>query len=273
MIERYIPLKAGRVGLVKPKQATRDVAIILESFNDDVHIDKQNKIVRKQKHNFQYLVGPIRQLGRGLQLTRACNIVLMEPDHKYDHELQAFARINRIGQKNHIAFSYRLLDADSKIEQDIVVRQMENNETPGPLVKDARRMRLYEDEKGIVDDEYLYDLVRGDYQQEQSQDQQPDAKARSDSDALLPGDAFLLPNVATRDLSSKVDEAAKRTTLPISPSDANYTLPATSYKMPPDEGFVHGIQAEDEEVFSTKSVSQERAVGGTSFLYDDEDME
>jgi len=273
MIERYVPHKAGRVGLVKPKQPTRDVAIILESFNDDVHANKQNKIVRKQKQNFQYLVGPVRQLGRGLQLTRACNVILMEPDHKYDHELQAFARVNRIGQKNPITFSYRLLDSGSNIEQDIIVRQMEKNETPGPLVKDARRRIPKHDEAGVIDDNYLYGLVQRDVIENQSQEQLQEELARRDSSAL-PDDDYFLPGISLNSPMSKHTETTRETTLPSDPLYGEEILPAKYYEAPPTRGFVRGIHSGDEGVFCAASiVSLEAKVETQASPNDDESQE
>lgn len=69
-------------------------------------------------------------MGKGLGLTRAHNVVLMEPD-SFSIEVQAYGRVDRIGQKNPFSYSYRLIDAGSEIEKKIIKRQVNRNETYG----------------------------------------------------------------------------------------------------------------------------------------------
>ena len=83
------------------------------------------------KRDVQILIGTTRLLGVGLQLTRACNIVLMEPDHHFVRELQGYARVHRIGQRNPLSYSYRLIDDSSEIENRILKRQADRKEIPG----------------------------------------------------------------------------------------------------------------------------------------------
>jgi SNF2 family DNA or RNA helicase len=83
------------------------------------------------KKDIKVLIGTTRLLGVGLQLTRACNIVLMEPDHHFARELQGYARVHRIGQRNPFSYSFRLIDEASEIEQRILKRQVDRKESPG----------------------------------------------------------------------------------------------------------------------------------------------
>lgn len=106
----------------------------IEAFTD------KNKA---SKRNVQILIGTTRLLGVGLQLTRACNIVLMEPDHHYVRELQGYARVHRIGQRNPFSFSYRLIDESSEIEARILKRQADRKEIPGKRITEEEVMRLH----------------------------------------------------------------------------------------------------------------------------------
>lgn len=106
---------------------------IINSFNFAASKDNpKNKGTSKQ--DIQVLIGTTRLLGVGLQLTRACNIVLMEPDHHFVRELQGYARVHRIGQRNPISYSYRLIEESSEIEQRVLKRQADRKETTGKRV-------------------------------------------------------------------------------------------------------------------------------------------
>ena len=100
---------------------------IINAFTDAV--DAKGK--RKAKRDVRFLIGTSRLLGVGLQLTRACHVVLMEPDNEFTRELQAYARVHRIGQKNPLSRSFRLIDSGSEIEQDILKRQKDRQEFAG----------------------------------------------------------------------------------------------------------------------------------------------
>jgi hypothetical protein len=104
---------------------SRERTAVLDAFTDA--IDKDSGL-RKQKNNFQILVGTTRLIGTGLQLTRAANLVLMEPEYEFYRELQAVARIHRIGQINQRSYSFRLINEGSRIENKIVKRQEERGE-------------------------------------------------------------------------------------------------------------------------------------------------
>jgi hypothetical protein len=106
----------------------RERSEVLDAFTDAIDKDTGS---RKQKNNFQILIGTTRLIGAGLQLTRAANLVLMEPDHEFYRELQAVARIHRIGQKNPRSYSFRLINEGSEFETRILKRQEERGEIHG----------------------------------------------------------------------------------------------------------------------------------------------
>jgi hypothetical protein len=146
MIERYIPGKKGRVGLMHADMTTGARTAMVEAFTDDTTNDKHGNLIRKQTQDFQFLIGTTPLLSKGLQLTRACNVVLMEPDHEFFRELQGYARVNRIGQRNPCSYTYRLIDNGSTVEHSILSRQAKRNEFPGKVLKDDL------EEMGPVDD-------------------------------------------------------------------------------------------------------------------------
>lgn len=61
----------------------------------------------------------------------------MEPDYDFGRELQAYARVNRIGQKNSQTRSFRLVNAHNGVEGRIVARQVERGEDMGRRVLGA----------------------------------------------------------------------------------------------------------------------------------------
>ena len=105
-------------------------AEIINAFTDAV--DANGK--RKSKRDIRFLIGTSRLLGVGLQLTRACHVVLMEPD-EFVREMQAYARVHRIGQKNLMSHSYRLIDSGSEVEEAILKRQKDRKEWAGRVVR------------------------------------------------------------------------------------------------------------------------------------------
>jgi SNF2 family DNA or RNA helicase len=108
----------------------REKTEILNAFTEA--LDDKGK--RKSKKDIRYLIGTTRLMGVGLQLTRACNLVLMEPDNEFVREMQGYARVHRIGQKNPLSRSFRLINAESEVEQKILKRQEDRREFPGRLV-------------------------------------------------------------------------------------------------------------------------------------------
>lgn len=154
MIEHYLPCRKGRVGLVYAEMSTTARTAMLEAFTDAMTENKQGDAIRKRKENIQLLIGTTPILSKGLQLTRACNVVLMEPDQEFYRELQGYARVNRIGQKNPWTFSYRLIDDGSAVEESILQRQKERGEFPGRVLKpgDVERMGPRDDWASIEDE-------------------------------------------------------------------------------------------------------------------------
>ena len=116
----------------------REKNSILDAFTDA--LDHRGK--RKSKENIQIIIGTTRFLGAGLQLTRACSLVLMEPDNEFWRERQGYARIHRIGQRNPLSRSYRLIAKHSEIEQSIVKRQQDRRESPGRPIEKEEIMLL-----------------------------------------------------------------------------------------------------------------------------------
>ena len=62
-------------------------------------------------------------LNTGLTLTKACRIILVEPDWLVSTELQVRKRVNRIRQRNLKTILYRLLAPDSVIKRGILKRK------------------------------------------------------------------------------------------------------------------------------------------------------
>jgi hypothetical protein len=110
----------------------RERTAVLDAFIDAVDHESGH---RKQKNNIQILIGTTRLIGTGLQLTRAANLVLMEPDYEFYRELQAVARVHRIGQRNERSYSFRLINEGSESEMRIVKRQDARGELHGKEVK------------------------------------------------------------------------------------------------------------------------------------------
>jgi len=102
---------------------------------------KDAKGNRKSKREVRFLIGTTLALGKGLGLTQACNVVLMEPD-SFTVESQAYGRVNRIGQRNPITRSYRLIAVGSEIEGKILKRQVDRKEFYGRLIVDEESERI-----------------------------------------------------------------------------------------------------------------------------------
>lgn len=130
--QRYFPDTKDRVGMVVGRMKAREKNEIINGFTDA--LDDRGK--RKAKANIQFLIGTTRYLGVGLHLTRASNVVLMEPDYDFSRELQGYHRVHRIGQRNPLTRSFRLIDSGSEIEQRILKRQRDRKEFPGRIMSD-----------------------------------------------------------------------------------------------------------------------------------------
>jgi SNF2 family DNA or RNA helicase len=105
---------------------------VIDCFSD-AKDDKNNP---KYKREVRFLIGTTLAMGKGLGLTRARNVILMEP-HNFTTESQAYGRVDRIGQRNPISGSYRLIDVGSEIEQKIIQRQINRNESYGRAIDSA----------------------------------------------------------------------------------------------------------------------------------------
>ena len=146
-IEKLIKGKRGRVGLVYSRMKQKDRTATIEAFTDVMSENGE----RKHKENYQILIGTTRLIGAGLQLTRASHVVLMEPDFEFFRELQGYARVHRIGQKNFESYSYRFIDEGSAIEQRILKRQKERYEFTGRFVGTQADLEREKDlEAGLV---------------------------------------------------------------------------------------------------------------------------
>lgn len=66
------------------------------------------------------IVGTTRIIGQGLNLNRACRIVLMEPQRSSAIENQASTRIHRIGSLTDKCWVYRLHNPASELERTLM---------------------------------------------------------------------------------------------------------------------------------------------------------
>ncbi|KUJ17485.1 uncharacterized protein LY89DRAFT_781683 [Mollisia scopiformis] len=126
-IQHLVTGKKNRVGVVTADMKLKDRTAVIEAFTDAM----DDKGERKHKDNFQFLIGTTRLIGTGLQLTRAAAVVMMEPQYEFFREVQGYARVHRIGQRNPKSFSYRLIDEGSEVETSILKRQADRNEFAG----------------------------------------------------------------------------------------------------------------------------------------------
>lgn len=122
------------MGMIAGRMKLKEKTDNLDAFTDALGPNGK----RKSKRDIKILIGTTRLVGVGLQLTRASNVVLMEPDNEFFRERQGYARVHRIGQRNPLSRSYRLIMAESEIEQRIVKRQNDRREFFGKrLTADA----------------------------------------------------------------------------------------------------------------------------------------
>ncbi|PBP23663.1 SNF2 family protein [Diplocarpon rosae] len=145
-IEHHLKDKSQRVGLVYAGMSPRSRQATIDSFTD-ARDDKSHRI---QRADFQFLVGTTRIIGAGLQLTRSCHVVLMEPDCEFYRELQGYARVHRLGQRNPTSRSYRLVDAGNRWERRILERQAERGEFPGRADGDEESIHRYGDVTELI---------------------------------------------------------------------------------------------------------------------------
>ncbi|PBP28226.1 SNF2 family protein [Diplocarpon rosae] len=124
---RYFPEYQDLVGVIGGRMRGSEKREIIHAFTGAT--DDQGK--PKSKKEVRILIGLTQIIGVGLQLQQACHVVLMEPDYDFVRELQAYARVHRIGQKNPLSRSYRLIDSTNDVEQSILQRQERRKEVAG----------------------------------------------------------------------------------------------------------------------------------------------
>lgn len=129
---KYFPEYKDLLGVVAGKMKPSDKTKIINAFTDTVDGNER----KKNKREVRILIGLTRAIGVGLQLQKACHVVLMEPDFEFVNELQAYGRVHRIGQKNPFSRSYRLIDEGSDIERLILKRQEDRKEAAGTPINE-----------------------------------------------------------------------------------------------------------------------------------------
>lgn len=77
----------------------------------------------QEDESIQVIVGTYRIVGQGINLTAAQHLVLMEPHESLAMEYQVFRRVCRIGSTAKVCWIFRLHDAMSDLEMDILSRQ------------------------------------------------------------------------------------------------------------------------------------------------------
>jgi len=159
MIQNYIKGKSNRVGFVHRQMKSLTRGHNLEAFMDEMEEKDGDKLIRKRKENYQYLLGTMETLGSGHQLTRASTLILMEPNPKFESEMQTYARIHRLGQMSEKIYTFRLVDSDSEYEEEILKVQAQAGQFPG------RPRGFHEDVEDEVEEEiwvppqgYVYSL-------------------------------------------------------------------------------------------------------------------
>ncbi|KAH7308852.1 hypothetical protein BKA65DRAFT_174981 [Rhexocercosporidium sp. MPI-PUGE-AT-0058] len=133
---KYFPEYKDLLGVVAGKMKRSDKTTIINAFTDTVEGNES----KKNKKEVRILIGLTRAIGVGLQLQKACHVVLMEPDYEFVNELQAYGRVHRIGQKNPFSRSYRLIDGGSYVETLILKRQEDRKEVAGTLINEQEVM-------------------------------------------------------------------------------------------------------------------------------------
>lgn len=120
------------MGLIPGRMRPSEKVKIINAFTGNA--DGNNK--HKNRKEVRILIGLTRVIGVGLQLQKACHAVVMEPDYEFIHELQAYGRVHRIGQKNPFSRSFRLIDDGSEIESRILQRQAGRKEAAGTRINE-----------------------------------------------------------------------------------------------------------------------------------------
>lgn len=132
----YFPEYKELVGLVAGRMKPSEKVKIINAFTDNVEGNQRNV------KEIRILIGLTRSIGVGLQLQKACYVVSMEPDYEFVNELQAYGRVHRIGQKNPLSRSFRLIDDRSDIEGLILKRQEDRKEVLGTPMNEPQVQKI-----------------------------------------------------------------------------------------------------------------------------------
>ncbi|KAI9652106.1 MAG: hypothetical protein M1831_007192 [Alyxoria varia] len=102
---------------------TKDRGNVVYRFENGGKVAEEGE--ERQGDDPDWLVGTVNIMGTGFTMCAAYRAVLLEPDWTNTSERQFRGRIDRVAlaQPAPITFSYRLICTNSKVEQDILVRQ------------------------------------------------------------------------------------------------------------------------------------------------------
>ncbi|KAK0110191.1 hypothetical protein ONS95_002842 [Cadophora gregata] len=149
IIDKYFPEYKDLVGLIPGRMRPSEKVNIINAFTGKA--DDKNS--QKGKKDLRILIGLTRIIGVGLQLQRACHVIVMEPDYEFIYELQAYGRVHRIGQRNPMSRSFRLIDGNSEIESKILQRQVDRKEVAGTKINEVEvhqtEVRLFGENKCV----------------------------------------------------------------------------------------------------------------------------
>lgn len=98
----------------------------IDSFNTDAPIITPDGDVRAPSPDV--IISTFSLIEVGYTCVRAFRLVLMGPEWLHLEESQAMARIRRIGQRNPVTYTYRLICQNVNIEQGMVDRQATRDE-------------------------------------------------------------------------------------------------------------------------------------------------
>ncbi|OAP60180.1 hypothetical protein AYL99_05182 [Fonsecaea erecta] len=102
---------------------------LASNFQGTRRLEYVNRLKRHESR-IRVLIGTVAIIGSGLTLHRAIRLVLMEPQHSVEVEMQTAARIHRLGVATDQCWFYRLHNPASSIEEMIMqdhAAQLENS--------------------------------------------------------------------------------------------------------------------------------------------------
>jgi SNF2 family DNA or RNA helicase len=97
----------------------------IDGFQGKVHANWTDE--EKARFNVRFMIGTVDSMGAGVTLTEADRIVLMEPNHRYRAEKQAYDRIDRIGTRHDRLHHFRFV-GNTRTELHIVHRNWRRQE-------------------------------------------------------------------------------------------------------------------------------------------------